>query len=361
MKLSQKDARQFFKITMPLLHWVNEAGNIAPALDPDQNHDMGIFHTLLAAVWKRPEYIDEYLSENDKYLPRKTKNTLSKWRKHFISGPFILERFTSDGAVFISVLDGKVYLVSGITSDIEEGVNKDFLPCVAETALVPYKGKIIYDSTMLNMPLLLDSGGITELSMYYRDAKERGRIIRTLPSPIPLEDNEQWSALLNTIMAAVSKELEHADDVEKQASLNPELHLISEADLAVLERLLRKIYRTPADWDRIQEVLFSGDVVTAQPALSSENVRCVDDVLCHNGILQVFTTIEKCRKYIRYLNEKYGLNIYYRIISLSFEAIIEIADDHKMDVWLDFSTERNRKKFVAYTSKNQRLSAMVAR
>lgn len=364
MRMPPKDARQFFEIMMPMLHWVKRATGVKSALKSahaDKSRPYQEANALLNIVWDRPEYIDEYLAEKGATISAEARRNLIRWRKNYIPGPFFIERFTNAGTIFISVRDGQVYLVSGITSGIEESLDRGSLPCVVETALLPYKGRIVYDSTMHAIPEFLNPEGKQELARVYEFAKKNNSIIKILPPKNPAETNEQWELLIKAIMPTLFEKAGSIsqDEFSQRLSDDPEVNLISETDLSVLGKLLSKMHRSQKDWDRIQEILFSGDVFTAEPTIKSDSIRAVEHILCNDDVLFIFTTSEKCQKYIRHLSEKDSSQRYFQIVTMPYETAVEIADDNHMQLFLDFPESESWKRFLAYDSETERLSASI--
>lgn len=314
-------------------------------------------HFLLSVIWKNPEYIDAYLSEQGLSLARGTVRALEKWRKHYVAGPFFVERFTKNGAVFISTQTGQVYLVRGVTSDIEESVDKNALPLMVETALLPYKGNLVYDGMMQAFPDALDAEGKKAITKIYEYAKEHDHIIRVLPPPNPAQDDVQLEQMLRAIMPLLPKEPK--EGLSRKLNDDPEVHLIPDADLATIRKLLKKMRRSQKDWDKIQEILFSGDVITAEPMFESGDLKGVEHVLCQDEVLYVFTTAEKCQSYLRYLNKDDEAHRFFQIVTLSYEAAIRIADDYHKQIFVDFHPDTRFDKILVYDSRTSRLTASI--
>ena len=312
-------------------------------------------HALLSIIWERPEYIDAYLEERESSLARGTVKSLKKWRKYYVPGPFFIERFTKEGAVFISVQSGQVYLVSGITSDVE-GVDEKALPFLVETALLPYKGRIVYDGMMQAISELLDSDGKKQLSGVYEYAKEEDHIITALPPANPAVENGQWELMIRAIMPSLQQKASQTE-LAQQLSDDAEVHLIPPENLVTLDKLLRKLRRSQKDWDKIQDILFAGDVITAEPMFESEDVQGVEHILCDHDVLLVFTTAEKCQNYILRLNKGYESNRYFQIVTMPYETAVQIADDTRKKLFVDFHPDRRFKRFLAYDSQTSRITA----
>ena len=365
MILPPKDAGKFFEIMLPMLSWVKSAKGVKAALKnshADMNQPEQDAYALLNIVWKRPEFIDKYISEREATISAEARRNLSKWRKHYVPGPFFIERFTNKGAIFISAKDGQVYLVSGITSDIEESLDRNALPYVVETTLIPYRGRIVYDSTMKAKPKLLTPEGKQELARIYDAAKKNHNIIQMLPPKNPAEKNEQRELMVRSVMTALFEEAGSItrDELSRRLFDDPEVNLIPEKDLSVIEKLLCKPHRSQKDWDRIEEILFSGDVFTAEPMIESGSIKAVDHILCDDDVLFVFTTFDKCQKHIKRLGEKDPSLRYFEIGTLPYETAVAIADDNHLKLFLDYPENPLWEMFLAYESETRRLSATIA-
>ncbi len=98
-----------------------------------------------------------------------------------------------------SILIGEgeaVYGVLGLASTLTEVV--PFTPCYAEAVLLPFDGRIIYDSLLAPYNVLLGSGYRRDLERTYKDAKERGAIITSLSPAGPADPEEEREAARST-------------------------------------------------------------------------------------------------------------------------------------------------------------------
>ncbi|MBP5718165.1 MAG: hypothetical protein J6X53_04205, partial [Abditibacteriota bacterium] len=332
MILPPQDGKDFFEIALPLLAWVKKRSKRAKeTLRKGHNKkrsEAEEAHILWNAIWERPNLLNQYLAQSGGVLPEETKRVLSDWRNEFVSGPFIVERYLKEGAVFISIRDGRVYLVSGITSEIEESLPQDALPRQAQTALMPFKGHLIYDGTMETEPYPVGAEGVKTLNEVYQNAKQQGRIIRRLPSDVPPPDGERWASIVQKFLSP--KEQENSVNLEEQLRevlSAPDVHILSEHDLAVLDKMLSKPHRSEKDWDTIKDILLDADLFTIEPP-RSKKVRAVEGVLYENGTLLAFTSLQKCQAYIRKLSGEQGARRYYMNV-ISCETLFEIARKKK--------------------------------
>ena len=159
MILPERDGKKFFEIALPLLKWVKKRErksktNLKRAWK-NKYLDAKEAGVVWRAIWERPELIERYIKQKGDVLSEETKRALFDWRENFVFGSFIVARYLDEGAVFISVRDGQVYLVSGITSPIEESLTPEALPCQMKTALIPFMGRLIYDGIMNPEPVEL--------------------------------------------------------------------------------------------------------------------------------------------------------------------------------------------------------------
>lgn len=121
-----------------------------------------------AFLWSHSEVIDEYLITED--ILEEHLKIISGW-KNFVSGEFILERHLKKGSVFISVDDAQVYMVSGIYSTLEEMLPYTS-PVLLRVTLIPFKGKIIYDSIVTCSNVIIGRGYADSFKKLYMTAKE---------------------------------------------------------------------------------------------------------------------------------------------------------------------------------------------
>ena len=386
MILPTQDGMEFFAILMPLLRWVKKLKGAKAAIrEAKKTHPHSYIEeqTLLGVIWNRPELIDRYLTQKGMSLSELARSVLHQWRHSFVYGTFIIERFLKTGAVFISAHDGRTYLVSGITSEIEESLNKKVLPCLVDTALLPFKGRIVYDSAMLSMPNIIDKDGAKELAKVYQEARRKGQIIESLPSDVPPPDADRWQRCVDVVIPSILEQVADSvrertesgegstmEDFKRKLAENPDIHLISEEQTATLEKLLGKPHRSEDDWDVIKDILYSIHVVTATPIQKRSKIKSVDHILCEKGDLLVYTTMEKCQKNMQKLFKKDSKLRFCQYTFLPCEEVLDIALDHKMQVFIDRPEDRSKNYMMehpeelfdlclVYDGKTERISATM--
>ena len=76
--------------------------------------------------------------------------------------------------------NGRVYGVVGIASAIEEILPSFALPKYSKAALLPFEGKIIYDSLINTYNITYGSGILKGFNQEYRKLKNKAGVITSL-------------------------------------------------------------------------------------------------------------------------------------------------------------------------------------
>ena len=369
MKLPERDAQQFFEIMMPMLGWLKRQKGVKRTLHERKTKSRFTYQEateLMNILWDRPELMDRYLNSKGKSLPEETVETIAAWREGYVSGRFIIERFLSTGAMFISLRTLQVYLVSGITSDIEDSLPKKMLPIMVETALLPYKGRIIYASTMQASEMTFPAESKKALKEVVAYARKNKRVITTLPYEGGEVDEEQARLLGMSVMPLMlqqeGKPLDDGSPAEimQVVQSNPNISLVPEDGRAQIQELLRKPRRSEADWDRIKEILDGRDLFTAIPVHHTKHIGDVEGLLCVNDTLYAFTALEECQAFLKKQYKKHHEHHSFGIGTIGFEAAISTAYEKKMQLFIDPDSVGATGKFLAYNGKTGRIEAVMA-
>ena len=146
--LNKKDCDLFYKLYKALLEYTNDTYHIEKKIKIyDAKYvDASIVIKIRDYLWEHKEIINEFISKN----PYHFNNTELKILKEFNKGKlgnFVIAKYEKNDTIFI---DGEketnLYKVKGLTSNIDEVISKEKIPCFVRTALIPFKGNIIYDS-----------------------------------------------------------------------------------------------------------------------------------------------------------------------------------------------------------------------
>ena len=103
------------------------------------------FYTVREYLWKNPDLILDFIEVGD--LTDEQKEILISWHKHHKVGQFFLIEYNDDYAMLIGEENQKdiVYGVKGLTRSLA-AINLNQAPLQVETVLLPFKGKIVYDT-----------------------------------------------------------------------------------------------------------------------------------------------------------------------------------------------------------------------
>ena len=176
-QLSEDEYRLFREIWYGLLDFVNARRNVVDAKILLKNPDdpENIF-PLREALWKEPELIDEYIRATE--LSQETIDILQLWRTKHKIGTFFILKYLPDYVVALGPNDqgeDRLYGIKGLSKPIAV-VLQQKLPAVVETVLLPFKGKIIYDSFLSPMSIGFAEGARALLQQMYDKAIKHGII-----------------------------------------------------------------------------------------------------------------------------------------------------------------------------------------
>lgn len=173
-RLSDEDAALFYKLWMGLLDYVNQAYSVDKSLGKMTSPaglDIRKLMPIRDRLWSERTAIDEYIFNNRQHLSEEENSILRGWKKA-ISCDFIVMKHLKKHSVLMTTDSSPLlYGAIGIMSSWEELIPKDRLPAVINTALLPFKGMIIYDSTVRGGNIRYGSGYKKSFSDAYRASK----------------------------------------------------------------------------------------------------------------------------------------------------------------------------------------------
>lgn len=147
-------------------------------------------------------------------------------------------------------------------------------------------------------------------------------------------------------------------EFEKFIADKPELNLVSKEEISLLKMKIGKSHRKESDWEVIKDILRRRNVLTFIPPKKAKGLTTIEKVLCENGSLTVFTNMDDCTRHIQILQLKGKFRGYVEIGYIPFEDVLDIADQHGMNVLIDVSDEINS-KCLMYESGEHRLKAVI--
>lgn len=178
-QLSADECRVFYETWFGLMAFVNERKRVVKAkIKPEYPNDVSdvITHKVREVLWNNLELIDEYISETT--LPQEKIDILKLWRTNHKKGIFFVLEYQPEYAVAIAPNDqgeDRLYGIKGISNSIAKVLQRD-LPAQIETVLLPFKGKIIYDSYINAMQIRYGEGVRDVLREIYDKAIKYGII-----------------------------------------------------------------------------------------------------------------------------------------------------------------------------------------
>jgi len=185
MQLDARDVERFYAIWMPLILFVNRRLRLVPRMLPADFAGPWDIHqvmTIRDAMWADDSLRDAFTAENPAGLSAENLAVVRSWRNRR-PGTFFVLRHLKKYSLFIE--DSTVYGVLGLASPLDEVV--PFTPCYVKTVLLPFGGRIIYDSLMAPHNITFGRYIRAELERTYADAKERGAILTSLLPSGPLD------------------------------------------------------------------------------------------------------------------------------------------------------------------------------
>lgn len=183
MKLPKEDVDLFYKLYLALLVYVNKRRNLVQGLaSPDDFRKFRIeqMNKLRDELYKQPELIDSFVTENPwKFSPAEL-DMVSSWR-NFVRGKFVILRYLKDYAIFLDPEEPpKAYGVLALYVPFEELVDS-FLPVMVEAVLLPFGDRIISDGIFFTYRISFGKGVRQSFNEAYQEAKSRFGIITSLP------------------------------------------------------------------------------------------------------------------------------------------------------------------------------------
>ncbi len=180
MTLTQDDAARFYSIFFKLIDYTNDKYKVVPRLKKISNAksvDPNAIMPIRDRLWESDDIINQIVYKNPFSFDERDLLLVASWKKRIVDNLLIykhLKKYT------IFMASGGLYGVVGIVSPIEELFPSYVLPLFAKTVLLPFEGKIIYDSQISVYQITYGSGIRRVFNEDYRKLKNRDGIITTL-------------------------------------------------------------------------------------------------------------------------------------------------------------------------------------
>ena len=175
-----EERKIFFKNWLGLLAFVNEKHRLIRNFGHPKK-PFGLkqedITKIKTKLWENAELIDEYIGSID--LPEEDKHILGGWKNN-IPGHFMVITHLKKYSVFMNDKEDMLYGVIGISSPISEMLPLDMLPMMIQTTLLPFKGRIIYDSLFSVYNVHIGPNMKKNSKASYSEIKEQKGIVSTL-------------------------------------------------------------------------------------------------------------------------------------------------------------------------------------
>jgi hypothetical protein len=186
MLLTLTEAGLFFKLHRSLMVYVNERLEVVPsaaggtegfaALSPETRLE------VRNAFLKHPGLLESFVEENPACLYDDELAIVASWRNLVVGKFFILRELKKYTVFLLGGSDPIAYGVLALSQPFEELIGPQ-LPYFAETVLLPFNDKIIYDGLMSGYGISFGAGIRRSLNEEYNQAKARYGIVTSLPIP----------------------------------------------------------------------------------------------------------------------------------------------------------------------------------
>ena len=186
MNLSQTEIELFYKLWYMLIWNVNQKHkmiqNFAKPVYGKQFSEEQAY-IIRTELWKNPQWIDDFLHNGDcGELTQTERDILTDWRSHFIEGRFLIVKHLAHYSIFMPIGEDDsqlLYGVCGISNPIKDTVPYQ-LPLMVDAVLLPFQGKIIYDSFLIPLNITFGKGIRASFNESYNTAKKTKGIIECL-------------------------------------------------------------------------------------------------------------------------------------------------------------------------------------
>jgi len=178
MVLQTEERKLFFKNWLKLLSFVNDKHGIVPNFGHPESPvglDIQKVAKIRNKLWENTSIIDEYIKRSKLDI---TESSLVNSWKIYVKTNFLIFRELKNYCIFWDLKKNDLYGVIGITSRMSDTVS--FLPYMAETVLIPFKDRIIYDGLLAGKNLSFGGNLKKSLNEEYSEIKKKKGIILEL-------------------------------------------------------------------------------------------------------------------------------------------------------------------------------------
>ncbi len=182
MKLIESECNLFYNLYHPLLLFVNQQRHIltdvftVEGLRKKSSEQLKSLRTILV---NQPNLFGEFITTNPFHFLSHELAIVNNWKKWLV-GRFFIFRETDYYTIFLSnIRPIRAYAVMALNAQFSK-IFREPLPLYIETALLPFKDKIITDGIFSRFRLEFGSGFVRSLHQSYLEAIDDGGITTSL-------------------------------------------------------------------------------------------------------------------------------------------------------------------------------------
>lgn len=182
MKLTESECTLFFNLYHPLLLFTNQQHRILTdvfTIKGLRKKSSEHLKAIRNVLFRQPDLFDYFIATNPFHFLAHELEIINNWKRWLI-GRFFIFRETNYYTIFLSnVKPLTAYGVMALNTQFSQ-LFAESLPVYVETALLPFKDKIITDGIFSRFRLDFGSGFVRNLQKSYLEAIDNGGIITTL-------------------------------------------------------------------------------------------------------------------------------------------------------------------------------------
>lgn len=172
-------------------------------------------------LYSHPELIDSFVAENPFKFNQEELDIVKSWKNSVKDRFFIVSHLKNYTLFLKPENEPKVYGVLGLYDEIAD-IMRPYLPAIAETVLLPFKGKITYCGFLHSYNMQFGAGMRQTIQADYQKAKSRFGVILSLDTPIS-EKKESDEDLLRFYVKKETNRAEYCDEIIQLLEKNPSL------------------------------------------------------------------------------------------------------------------------------------------
>lgn len=197
MTLAPHETERFYRIWRHLLSYVNAHLGLVTKLPPDPaagSVDLGDTLKVREALWSDYPLRERFVTENPAGLSPEDLALVRSW-SHRVAGRFTIYRHLKKHTVVLTASgEPRAYGVVGLVSPLMEVLWQP-PPVLVDMVLLPFEDRITYDGLISPYRITFGTGIRSSLDETYRQARERGGVITTLPPTVAGGDEASQSRL----------------------------------------------------------------------------------------------------------------------------------------------------------------------